>query len=83
MQARVGAEGRRKKGLQRTRITRIQSRARAVLPAGEGSWVQWLLWRDWLGTRTPPTVAAGDYHTLFVDKERRLLSCGFADVGSG
>ena len=48
----------------------------AVLPAGEGSWMAWLLWREWVGALKLPTVAAGESHTLFVDKERRLLSCG-------
>ena len=54
----------------------------STLPAGEESWLQHLLWRDFLALQTenPPTMAAGCCHTLLIDADRQLLSCGGGDT---
>ena len=54
-----------------------------TLPADGASWVQHLLWREVCGPQQLPTVAAEHSHTLFVDAERRLLSCGSKDDDEG
>ena len=49
-----------------------------ALLAGE-TWVQLLLQYEMCGPLQLPTVAGGWLHTLFVDAERQLLSCGGGD----
>ena len=52
----------------------------AALPEREAGWVVYLLWQDlYAGVQSLPVVAGGYAHTLFVDAEQRLLSCGGGD----
>jgi alpha-tubulin suppressor-like RCC1 family protein len=58
---------------------------RAVLPSGEISWTQWLLWVERiLLANGPPVVAGSNFHVAFVDVEGHLLTCGAStDLGPG
>ena len=52
----------------------------AARPDREAGWVVYLLRLDlYAGVQSLPVVAGGYAHTLFVDAERRLLSCGGGD----
>ena len=50
-----------------------------ALPDGEGCAVRWLCYSALLCESNPPARAAADrYHSLFIDSEGRLSSCGCA-----
>ena len=51
-----------------------------ALPEGEGYAVRWLCYAALLHESNPPArAAAGIRHSVFIDGEGRLLSCGSAD----
>ena len=48
-------------------------------PEGEGCAVRWLCYSALLRESNPPArVAAGMFHSVFIDGEGRLSSCGYA-----
>jgi hypothetical protein len=50
-------------------------------PAGASGWVLFLLQREWRDCLAMSTVAAaGAPHSLFIDANRALLTCGFEDM---
>ena len=51
-----------------------------ALPEGESCAVRWLCYSALLRESNPPArAAAGEYHSLFIDGEGRLSSCGSED----
>ena len=56
----------------------------AALPAGEASWVQYLSWCDRLAALPhSQRLAAGAWHSAFVDASGQLLTCGTEDEDEG
>ena len=56
------------------------SRPPLELPPGEHSWTQLLLWSDRSSSMSRQLVAAGTYHSAFIDPQGRLLTRG-TEVG--
>lgn len=61
----------------RLRASATGRAVRSELPAGETSWLQWLLWVQFAASHGATTASGGFYHSAFVDETGQLLTSGW------